>query len=81
MPKDNIYYMVMDKDHKPITDKKFKNAFDANIYFEDHEESKYIVKVTEQILVEKVGDEMKKILDQVRLSDNFEEWVKNYGKT
>lgn len=55
MPKDKVYYMVMNKDRKPVTDEKFKNVFDANIYFEDHEESKYIVKVTEQILVEKVG--------------------------
>lgn len=72
MPKDNVYYMVMNKDRKPVTDEKFKNVFDANKYFEDHEESKYIVKVTEQILVEKVGDEMKKILDQIHLSDTLE---------
>lgn len=72
MPKDKVYYMVMNKDRKPVTDEKFKNAFDANIYFEDHDESKYIVKVTEQILVEKVGDEMKKILDQIHLSDTLE---------
>ena len=67
MPKDKVYYMVMNKDRKPVTDEKFKNAFDANTYFENHEESKYIVKVTEQILVEKVGDKMKKILR----SDSF----------
>lgn len=48
-----IYYAALDKDHNIIENKQFKNAKEANDFFDSHEDAQYFAKITEEWIIRK----------------------------